>query len=236
VRRAIRWAALAAIHTCRSSRDLARALLVLHALSVGNIVDVGAAHIHCAPEGVNGPVGITLFVGVGGLVGSGNLANGPLPDPDPGNGCGWVTLDDAIAAMEAGNAYVNVHTVANPAGRSAVSFVSTAFTRFRRPATSRRLALDQHFHRSGLRDLDFRFPKPPFFRLARALEERKTGPVFSELTPPTQERGRGELGLHGNGQSRRAKRHTTAYALPDVWNENGSFRARSAGGIALRLA
>jgi len=87
---------------------------VLHALSVGNIVDVGAAHIHCAPEGVNGPVGITLFLG--GPVGSGNLANGPLPDPDPGNACGWVTLDDAIAAMEAGNAYVNVHTVANPGG------------------------------------------------------------------------------------------------------------------------
>ena len=87
---------------------------VLHALSVGNIVDVVAAHIHCAPEGANGPVGITLFLG--GPVGSGNLANGPLPDPDPGNACGWVTLDDAIAAMEAGDAYVNVHTLANLGG------------------------------------------------------------------------------------------------------------------------
>ncbi len=87
---------------------------VLHALSVGNIADVVAAHIHCAPEGVNGPVGITLFLGA--PVGSGNLANGPLPDPDPGNACGWVTLDDAIAAMEAGDAYVNVHTLANLGG------------------------------------------------------------------------------------------------------------------------
>ena len=59
-------------------------------------------------------MGITLFLG--GPVGSGNLANGPLPDPDPGNGCGWVTLDDAIAAMEAGDAYVNVHTLANLGG------------------------------------------------------------------------------------------------------------------------
>ena len=86
---------------------------VLHALSVGNIVDVVAAHIHCAPEGVNGPVGITLFSGA--PVGSGNLANGPLPDPDAG-ACGWVTVDDAIDAMEAGDAYVNVHTLANIGG------------------------------------------------------------------------------------------------------------------------
>ncbi len=87
---------------------------VLHALSVGNISDVVAAHIHCAPEGVNGPVGITLFVG--GSVGSGNLARGPLPDPNEGNLCGWVTLDDAIDAMEAGNVYVNVHTIGNLGG------------------------------------------------------------------------------------------------------------------------
>ena len=74
---------------------------VLHALSVGNIADVVAAHVHCAPAGVNGPVGITLFSG--GPVGSGNLARGPLPDPDEGNACGWISLDDAIAAMLAGD-------------------------------------------------------------------------------------------------------------------------------------
>ena len=87
---------------------------VLRAVSVGNIVDVVAAHIHCAPEGVNGPVGITLFVGA--PVASGNLARGSLPDPDEGNGCGWANLDDAIDAMEEGNAYVNVHTLANLGG------------------------------------------------------------------------------------------------------------------------
>lgn len=81
----------------------------LHALAVGNIEDVVAAHIHCAPEGVNGPVGITLFSGS--IVGSGLLANGDLPDPDSGNGCGWATLDDALAAIAAGDAYVNVHTL-----------------------------------------------------------------------------------------------------------------------------
>ena len=88
---------------------------VLHALSVGNIAGVFAAHLHCAPEGVNGPVGITLFGG-GKPVSSGNLAKGPLPDPDVGNSCGWVTIDDAIDDMEAGYVYVNVHTFLNPGG------------------------------------------------------------------------------------------------------------------------
>ena len=87
---------------------------VLHALSVANIEDVVAAHIHCAPEGVNGPVGITLFSGS--VVNSGLLARGDLPDPDATNGCGWATIDDALAAIEAGDAYVNVHTIAVPSG------------------------------------------------------------------------------------------------------------------------
>ena len=86
----------------------------LHAVSVGNITDVVAAHLHCAPEGVNGPVGITLFAG--GPVGSGNLARGQLPDPDGGNSCGWASIDDAIDDMESGNVYVNVHTIGNPGG------------------------------------------------------------------------------------------------------------------------
>ena len=86
---------------------------VLHAVTVGNIESVFAAHIHCAPEGVNGPVGITLFSGD---AGNGQLARGPLPDPNPGNACGWVTLDDALAAIESGDTYVNVHTTDHPGG------------------------------------------------------------------------------------------------------------------------
>ena len=30
--------------------------------------------------------------------------------PDAGNGCGWADLDDVVAAMLSGDAYVNVHT------------------------------------------------------------------------------------------------------------------------------
>jgi hypothetical protein len=80
-------------------------------LVVANIENVVAAHIHCGVVGVNGPVGVTLFAGApGGGRTDGVLAAGSLTAPDPGNGCGWLDLDDVVAAVESGNAYVNVHT------------------------------------------------------------------------------------------------------------------------------
>ena len=80
-------------------------------VNVANISNVFAAHIHCGATGANGPVGVTLFVGApaGGPV-NGTLAEGTITGPDPGNGCGWVDLDDVLAAMESGATYVNVHT------------------------------------------------------------------------------------------------------------------------------
>ncbi|MFC7213716.1 CHRD domain-containing protein [Saliphagus sp. GCM10025334] len=84
-------------------------------LIVTNIEDVVAAHVHCAPAGKNGPVGVTLFSG-GPTSDSGILAEGTITAPDDGNGCGWSTLDDVILAMKRGDTYVNVHTVDNPPG------------------------------------------------------------------------------------------------------------------------
>lgn len=80
-------------------------------LIVANIENVSAAHIHCGAVGVNGPVGVTLFVGApgGGRV-DGVLAQGTVTAPDPGNGCGWADLSDVVDAMHSGNTYVNVHT------------------------------------------------------------------------------------------------------------------------------
>jgi hypothetical protein len=81
-------------------------------LVVANIENVVAAHIHCivASDGT-GPVGVTLFTGpaAGGPF-NGILAMGPITAPDAGNGCGWADLDAVIAALETGDAYVNVHT------------------------------------------------------------------------------------------------------------------------------
>ena len=80
-------------------------------LNVANIENVFAAHIHCGAVGANGPVGVTLFAGAlaGGST-QGTLAEGTISMPDPGNMCGWTNLAAVLAAMNSGNAYVNVHT------------------------------------------------------------------------------------------------------------------------------
>lgn len=78
---------------------------------VTNIENVFAAHIHCNVAGLNGSIGVTLFEGT---AGSGPI-NGVLEaatatGTDPGNACGWDDFGDLVAAVEAGGAYVNVHT------------------------------------------------------------------------------------------------------------------------------
>lgn len=86
-----------------------------YALKAANIENVVAAHIHCAPEGVNGPAGVTLFsdspVSPNGL-----FARDSASEPDAGNACNWTTLANVADAIANGNAYVNVHTTAHPSG------------------------------------------------------------------------------------------------------------------------
>ena len=82
-----------------------------YTVSVADIENVFAAHIHCGAKRVNGPVGVTLFMGpVGGGPISGTLAKGTITAPDSGNACGWADLAAVVAAMNTGNTYVNVHT------------------------------------------------------------------------------------------------------------------------------
>lgn len=83
---------------------------------VTGIVDVTAAHVHCAAAGVNGPVGLTLYSGEPAGALDGILVIAAVTEPDPGNACGWTTLADMHAAFDSGNAYVNVHTSAVPSG------------------------------------------------------------------------------------------------------------------------
>jgi hypothetical protein len=80
-------------------------------LNVANLDNAVAAHIHCGAVGVNGPVGVTLFMGdpAGGPV-NGTLAEGTITAPDPLNGCGWTDLAAVLAAIASGDTYVNVHT------------------------------------------------------------------------------------------------------------------------------
>jgi hypothetical protein len=80
-------------------------------VNVANLDNVFAAHIHCGAVGVNGPIGVTLFMGspAGGAV-NGTLAAGTITAPDAGNACGWADLAAVLAAIQSGATYVNVHT------------------------------------------------------------------------------------------------------------------------------
>jgi hypothetical protein len=93
---------------------------VLTAFRLENIV---VAHIHCGAPGVNGPVVADLFVPAAPVTKSGLLAHGAIttedviPRPDspqcPG---GVANLDQLLAKIRAGDAYVNVHTTSVPSG------------------------------------------------------------------------------------------------------------------------
>lgn len=69
-----------------------------------------AAHVHVAAVGQPGPVAVPLC--------------GPCESGASGNA---TMTEDAVKAINAGNAYVNVHTAANPAGeiRTQISILST---------------------------------------------------------------------------------------------------------------
>ena len=87
---------------------------------ISNIV---AAHIHIAPQGVNGPIVQFLY----GMVPAGGgpqvddvVARGTIDGSGFSNTLQGRPLSELIAAIEAGNAYVNVHTndgVASTAGQ-----------------------------------------------------------------------------------------------------------------------
>lgn len=90
-------------------------------LSVFNGEDITAAHIHCAPAGVNGPIVVTLFSGpqqdVNGVLVN---ANFDRTDVTP-TVCGPhdTTINDIaslLAGLREGILYINVHSAANPGG------------------------------------------------------------------------------------------------------------------------
>ncbi len=84
-------------------------------LNIANIEDVIGAHIHLAPEGVNGPIVLPLFgnpfVPDPGVTVNGTLVEGTLTAANLTGPLAGMTLWELAAAMEAGNTYTNVHTV-----------------------------------------------------------------------------------------------------------------------------
>ena len=86
-------------------------------LNVSNMEAVVQAHIHVGPVDGTGPVVVFLFGPVpGGVDASGRLASGTFTAANLIGPLRGLPLSDLIAEIESGNAYVNVHTVANPPG------------------------------------------------------------------------------------------------------------------------
>ena len=95
-------------------------------LEVSDGEAITQAHLHCAPAGQNGPVVVFLFGFVpGGFDVDGDLAEFTLTDANvaavgadcmPSIGMDINNIADLAQAMEDGNIYVNVHSVANPGG------------------------------------------------------------------------------------------------------------------------
>jgi CHRD domain len=93
-------------------------LSVHYKLMATNLDNVFMAHIHMAAEGVNGPIVVWLFpstaVGVQGPKGAGRftgvLAEGDFTAANLTGPLAGKTLADLFAAINAGNAYANVHT------------------------------------------------------------------------------------------------------------------------------
>ena len=81
-------------------------------LIVANIDNVVAAHIHIAPPGVNGSVVAFLFGNAppGGGPSNGVLAEGTITEANLVGPLAGHPFSDLIDAIQAGNAYVNVHT------------------------------------------------------------------------------------------------------------------------------
>jgi CHRD domain-containing protein len=81
-------------------------------LLVANIDNVVQSHIHIAAAGVNGPIVVFLFgpVDAGGGRFNGVLASGSFTAANFINLLAGHPMSDLVAAMQAGNAYVNVHT------------------------------------------------------------------------------------------------------------------------------
>ncbi len=92
-------------------------------LIVANIENINQAHIHCGAAGVAGPVvaflyGLNPVVSPDGILSQGTLTAASVIPRAPSAACpgGIADFAELIAKMQSGDAYVNVHTLANPPG------------------------------------------------------------------------------------------------------------------------
>jgi hypothetical protein len=81
---------------------------ITYTVNVTGLQNPVLSHIHVAPPGENGPVRLNLC-GTGAPVPDCASGDGVLASGTSGTTVG-ITFDELVAAMRAGNTYVNVHT------------------------------------------------------------------------------------------------------------------------------
>ena len=89
-----------------------------YTLRVESGVRVTQSHFHCGPAGANGPVIVFLagFHAQGWDVDGKWVSNATVTNANITNTACGATLAEIFQQARAGNVYVNVHSVANPAG------------------------------------------------------------------------------------------------------------------------
>jgi hypothetical protein len=85
---------------------------VLYSIEANQIGSITMSHIHSGAEGVNGPVRVFLFRGPTTGTVNGRLVEGSFTAADVTG----ISFEELLAEMQAGTAYVNVHTTQFPAG------------------------------------------------------------------------------------------------------------------------
>jgi len=85
-------------------------------LTVKDISDTTAAHIHKGKKGENGPPLVGLFSGEKKEKYSGVLAEGKITEQDLMGDLKGKPLEELVKMMKAGDTYINVHTGAYPDG------------------------------------------------------------------------------------------------------------------------
>jgi hypothetical protein len=82
-------------------------------LSIKDIDLITMVHIHCLPGNY---IGVTFNTAFNLITADGPTIKGSAVTPDKGNFCGWLRMEDVQSSIKAGNAYINIHTYAKPAG------------------------------------------------------------------------------------------------------------------------
>jgi len=82
-------------------------------LDIKDIDLITMVHIHCLPSNA---VGVTFNTAFNLITANGPTIKGTAVTPDKGNFCGWLRMEDVKKSIKEGNAYINIHNYAKPAG------------------------------------------------------------------------------------------------------------------------